>query len=74
MSAAPSFERYGGSYLRYVSVDVITSAGLQFAILDRKTSQLLRAANAPRRTWLFADPDEAAGEIERLEATVAEAQ
>jgi hypothetical protein len=42
-TAAPSFERYGGSYLRYVSIDVITHAGLQFAIFDRKTSLLVHA-------------------------------
>ena len=53
-TAAPSFERYGGSYLRCTSIDVITHAGVQFAIVDRKTSQLVRAPHAPRRTWLFA--------------------
>ncbi len=53
MNAAPSFQRYGGSYLRYASVDVITANGLHFAILDRKTTQLLRTPNAPRRTWAF---------------------
>jgi hypothetical protein len=73
MSAAPSFQRYGGSYLRYVSVDVITHAGAQVAILDRKTSQLLRAPNAPHRTWLLTEPDDVAREIERLEASAAEA-
>ena len=35
--------------------------------MDRKTSQLLRALHAPRRTWLFVDADELSAEIERLE-------
>jgi hypothetical protein len=72
MNAAPSFQRYGGSYLRYASVDVITHTGLQFAILDRKTSQLVRAPNAPHRTWLFMEPAEVSEQIERLEACALE--
>ena len=70
-TGAPSFERYGGSYLRYTSVDIVTHAGTQFAILDRKTSQLLRAPHASRRTWLFVDEGEVSAEIERLEAIAA---